>query len=168
MASLNISGAMENSSYTRTAVSPYQPDGKTASDISNSSLDAILPQALMIVFAMVILLVVIAVFITCFYKLRRDKKRRRNDTTAGAIASSHDGISRSPDYLFYFQQKPELDAERMRYEMEGIGRILELEGQDRFQELGGEDAGLDIPSLGILHELQGDDPAKELDVSPER
>ena len=124
----------------------------------------ILPQALIIIFAIVILIITLAVFVICFYKLRRDKKRaRRRKAPAG------DRIGASPANVLYVQQKPELDAQQMRHEIATDGRIFEAQGDDRCQELPGEEANVvNTAFQGRLHELRGEEHAKELGSSREQ
>lgn len=98
---------------------------------------------------------------TCFFKLRRDKrKRRKTAAQAGRISGS------LADPL-HFQHKPELDAEQRRHEMDAHGSMFEMEGggRDRYQEMPGNATRVGVASLGRLHELRGEEHAKELDSS---
>ena len=132
----------------------------TSKDPTNFSVDS-LPQVIMIVFAIVVLFVTLAAFAICFFKLRRDKKReRRRKALAG------DRVSASPAHVLHIQQKPELDAQQTRHEMATDDRIFELQGEDRCQELLGEET--DVTIQGRLHELRGEEHAKELDSSHEQ
>ena len=132
----------------------------TSKDPTDFSVDT-LPQVIMIIFAIVVLFVTLAAFAICFFKLRRDKKReRRRKALAG-----HQ-ISASPAHVLHIQEKPELDAQQMRHEMATDDRIFELQGEDRCQELLGEE--MDVTFQGRLHELRGEEHAKELDFSHEQ
>lgn len=100
----------------------------------------------------------------CFFKLRRDKRKaskKKSSAQASRIFSPS-----LPDPL-HFQHKPELDAEQTRHEVEAHRSMLEMEGGvlDRYQEMSGDATGLGIPSLARLHELRGEEHARELDSS---
>lgn len=123
-----------------------------------------LPEAMMVVFAIVVLIVTLAVFGICFFKLRRDKKRARRKK---ALADDRSGAS--PADILPIQQKPELDAQQTRHEMATDGRVFELQGEDRCQELLGEETNLSNTRIqGRLQELRGEEHAKEFDFSNEQ
>ena len=132
--------------------------------MTDNSVDSSVPQAVIVIFAMILQIVTLAVLAICFHKLRRDKKRaRRRKAGAG------DRISASPADVLYVQQKPELDAQKMRHEMATDGRVPELQGEDRRQELLGEETNvIDTAFQGRPHELRGEEHAKELDSSHEQ
>ena len=124
----------------------------------------ILPQTLIIIFAIVILIVTLAIFGICFFKLRRDKRRARRKK-----ALADDGISADAADVLYIQQKPELDTQQTRHEIATDGRTFELHGDGRCQELTGEEANVaDTVIQPRFHELCGEEHAKELESSHEQ
>ena len=123
-----------------------------------------LPQVFMIISVIIIQIVTLAVLGVCFFKLRRDKRKARRKK-----ALADDRISANPADVLYIQQKPELDAQQERHEIPIDGRTFEVHGDDRFQELTGQEAN--VPNTAIrprLHELRGEEHARELDSSNEQ
>ena len=132
--------------------------------MTDNSVDSTVPQEVIVIFAMILQIVTLAVLAICFFKLRQDKKRaHRRKAGAG------DRISASPADVLYVQQKPELDAQQMRHEIATDGRVFGLQGENRRQELlGGETNVTNTAFQGRLHELRGEEHARELDSSHEQ
>ena len=145
------------------SILPTPIASSTSEDIIDFSADD-LGEAVVVIFAIVLQLVTLAVLGICFFKLRQDKKRaRRRKAPAG------DRIGASPADVLYVQQNPELDAQQMRHEIATDGRMLELQGDDRCQELPGEETNVVNTAFpGRLHELRGEEHAKELESSREQ
>ena len=135
----------------------------TCKDMTSVNTLPLEPQTIIVIFAIVILFVTSAVFGVFCFKCRRDKKRKRRRK---ALAEDRTGAS--PAHVLYIQQKPELDAQQVRNEIATDGRIFEMAGEDRCQELLGEETDATGTAFqGRLHELRGEEHAKELDTSHE-
>lgn len=149
----SVSGKVEASSIMPAVASPSATPVASSSSGQSDSVAGVIPQAIMIIFSMVLLIVVLGVLLICFLKLRKDKKKRR---AKAAVAAEEQPC---------FQPSAELDAGQERHEMEAECRRYEMEGRDRCHKMVGKGTRLTIPSLGMLHELWGEEHARELDGS---
>ena len=139
----------------------------TPSATGTNSSKSISPEAAAVLVAVIVPAVVIAIVVFCFFQIQKHwKMRQAEEAAALKMGASVDPRIQSEDVQLYLQNKVELSAERTGFGMQAEEEVYELMARDQFPELPEEGFRQHMPSLEELHELRGEDHARELDASP--
>lgn len=135
------------------------PSG-TATSLPETALagssNSMSPETAAVIVAVIVPVVVIAIVVLCFFQIQKHWKiRQAQATIAIALNASGESVGRSGDVHLYLQDKAELSVERTGSAVQFPCEISELMSREQC-------------SLGGLHELRGEDPARELDISQDQ
>ena len=116
-------------------------------------------QARIIILSVVLPTVGLVILLLCVIVIRRYRKKR-------SYAASTVHPETTSETRIYLDQKAELeDEERRRHELEGGGKVYEVDGQDTIFEMpGNNNSRMQLASSHRTHELRGPDHTQELEV----
>ena len=133
---------------------------------SAGSSNSISPEIAAVIVAVIVPVVVIAIVVLCFLKIQKHWKiSQAQENVAAAVHASGEVVGQPGDEQLYLQSKAELSVEPTGSAMQYPCNIYELMTSDQCQELPEREARQPMLSLEELHELHGEDPARELDNS---
>lgn len=137
----------------------------TVADSSNS----ISPETAAVIVAVIVPVVVIAIVVLCFLQIQKHWKiRQAQENAAAAVNVSSKVVGQPGDVQLYLQSKAELSVERTGLAAQHPSDIYELMHGDQCQEMPERGVQQLMLSLEELHEVCGEDPARELDASQYR
>lgn len=133
------------------------------------SSNSISPETAAVIVAVIVPVVVIAIVVLCFFQIQKHWKMRQAQATAAiALNASVEAVDRPGDVQLYLQNKAELSVERTGFVVQLPCEISELMNREQCQEIPEGEIRQPMLSLGGLHELRGEDPARELDSSQDQ
>lgn len=112
---------------------------------------------------------VIAIVVICFFQIQKHWRiQQAEEAAAEKVETGVEPRMLEEGVHLYLQNKAELSVEQTGSRMQAEEEIYEMMDRDRCQELPEEGFRQYMPSLEGLHELRGEDHARELDVSPDQ
>ena len=133
------------------------------------SSNSISPETAAVIVAVIVPVVVIAIVVLCFFQIQKHwKMRQAQATPAIALNAGSEAVGQSGDVQLYLQNKAELSVGRTGFAVQLPREIAELMNREQCQEISQGEVRRPMLSLGGLHELRGEDLARELDSSEDQ
>lgn len=155
-------------STTNTSDSSGTAASTPSATVAKSS-DSISPEAAAVLVAVIVPTVVIAIVVVCFFQIQKHWKiRHTEEAEAVKVDTGVEPRILEEGVHLYLQNKAELSVEQTGSGMQAEEEIYEIMDRDQCRELPDEGFHQHMLSLEGLHELRGEDHARELDVSSDQ